>query len=151
MNITEAGKLASDLMRAHGLTNWTLEKTQTRGRFGSCDYRHKIIRLSEPLTLLNNPAEVKNVILHEIAHALVKPNSGHNKIWKAKAQSIGCTGLRTYPASVIQPPALYSTICPNGHTNQRNKKTRVSCGTCSNKFNKKYLLKFTKNIEREEV
>lgn len=38
--------------------------------------------------------EIKEVILHEIAHAL-SSESGHGKEWKDKCKLVGCTGKET--------------------------------------------------------
>ena len=37
---------------------------------------------------------VKNTLLHEIAHALAGHEHNHDEVWKATARSIGCDGCR---------------------------------------------------------
>jgi predicted SprT family Zn-dependent metalloprotease len=46
---------------------------------------------------LNAPREVvRNIILHEIAHALVYPFRGHGEKWQNKAKELGVTWERKY-------------------------------------------------------
>ena len=40
--------------------------------------------------------EVKNTLLHEIAHALVGPGHRHNRVWRQKAREIGCDAKVTH-------------------------------------------------------
>lgn len=46
---------------------------------------------------------IKNVILHEIAHALVGVDEGHSEVWKQRAIEIGCDGKRTCSHIVDMP------------------------------------------------
>jgi hypothetical protein len=46
-------------------------------RFGTCRYSRKLITLSRQLIELNDQARVLDTILHEIAHALAGPKTGH--------------------------------------------------------------------------
>lgn len=83
-------------------------------RFGLCDMSSREISLSGPLTILNTDDEVRDTILHEIAHALAwelhKENCGHDERWKAICGHIGARPDRTYDEDVVQPDfpwALY--------------------------------------------
>jgi len=62
--------LAVTLMQQHGLVGWTFKFDHARRRFGCCNFTRRTISLSRPLTFLNDDAEVRDTILHEIAHAL---------------------------------------------------------------------------------
>ena len=53
-----------------------------------CLYKEKLIIVAERHAKLSTPAEVRDTILHEIAHALVGP-LGHDNAWAAKATEIG--------------------------------------------------------------
>ena len=70
MNLFEASILARSLMSEHGLADWGFAFDHARRRFGACNYTRRRITLSRPLTLLNGIDEVRDTILHEIAHAL---------------------------------------------------------------------------------
>ena len=91
MDLLKAEKLAIQLMEKNGLTKkgWQFKFCKAYKYFGICDYNTKSIRLSRKLTLLNRKSIINEVILHEIAHALVGPDKGHNTIWESKAIEIG--------------------------------------------------------------
>ena len=106
MNLYAARDLARTLMRQHGLERdgWTFRFDHARRRFGSCQPGRKLLTLSRPLTLLNNEDQVRDTILHEIAHALT-PGDGHGRRWRAKCVEIGANPKRTYgDDEVVSPP-----------------------------------------------
>lgn len=76
-----------------------VKKFRCAGRYY---YNKNEIKLQPTFVELNKIEVVTNVLLHEIAHALVPPRSGHNFIWKRKALSIGCNGRRCYGKEVIR-------------------------------------------------
>ena len=106
MHPHDARTLAWDLMRLYGLADagWRFRFDHARRRFGRCDYTNRRITLSRPLTLLNAEPEVRDTVLHEIAHALC-PGDGHGPRWKAKCREIGARPVRCYSdATVLSPP-----------------------------------------------
>ena len=106
MNLYEARHLARNLMTQHGLSGWSFAFDHARRRFGTCRATRKLITLSRPLTLLNNLEQVRDTILHEIAHALT-PGDGHGARWKAKCVEIGAVPKRCYTdEQVTSPPRL---------------------------------------------
>lgn len=148
MELSEAKKIAKDLMRQHLTYNcfieWRFRFDSSKRRFGGgCNYTRKIISLSKSLVILNDIKEIKNTILHEIAHILT-PRQGHNHIWKQKAIEIGCDGKACYSLEEVKvPKGRYMAICPNGHIHNRFNAPRInrqSCGKCSRKFNPNYIL-----------
>ena len=103
MNPHDARNLAWDLLTRHGLTGWRFEFDHARRRFGSCRYGKKLITLSRPLTLLNSEDEVRDTLLHEIAHAL-SPGDGHGLVWKQKCREIGAKPQRCYSDAAVRSP-----------------------------------------------
>ncbi|HYO07513.1 MAG TPA: SprT-like domain-containing protein, partial [Tepidisphaeraceae bacterium] len=81
MNLYAARLLTRSLMNQHGLSDWRFDFDHARRRFGSCRPRQKLITLSRHLVFLNEEPEVRDTILHEIAHALT-PGDGHGRRWK---------------------------------------------------------------------
>jgi predicted SprT family Zn-dependent metalloprotease len=139
-----AKALAEQLIIENGLTSWTFQFDRAVRRFGSCRWREQIITLSAVLTELNAEIEVRNTILHEIAHALVGPKHWHDKVWKAKAIELGCTGNRCYSRSVVTPPHKFQAECHGCRKIYKaNRRGRGSCANCSGgRFNPTYLLKW---------
>ncbi|CAN5416765.1 hypothetical protein BH09PLA1_BH09PLA1_15130 [soil metagenome] len=136
MNLFEAKHLASDLMKRHGLLGWTFRFDHARRRFGSCQPRRKIITLSRPLTLLNGLEQVRDTILHEIAHALT-PGDNHGAKWKQACRRIGARPTRCYTQDeVIAPPqreAAYQIGCAKclwWVDRRRLSRRQLVCKTC---------------------
>lgn len=94
MNLHEAEKLANELMIHHQLTGWKFQWIGHKTIFGRCTHNKMIIALSSYLTAKRELHEVRNTILHEIAHALVGHSHGHDAVWQRKALEIGCDGKR---------------------------------------------------------
>ena len=150
MNIDKAKKIALKEMSYYSiiLNSWNFKFDSAKTRFGLCNFKTKTISLSKVLVELNNEKEVKDTILHEIAHALVGVDNNHNKIWKETAKSIGCSGERLYSNKVIEPKPVLIRYCETcGKESKYYKKNygkKISCGHCSKTYNKKYLLKIKK-------
>lgn len=146
MNILKAKSMALDLMKKHGLEDWTFQLSTARRRYGVCMLRVKTIKLSAPLAILNSEESVRDTILHEIAHALVGRGHGHDRIWQAKALEIGCDGKARYGDEVIVPAKRFVGECPHCHHKYyRDRIRRSSCSKCSKQFNPEYLLVWGKN------
>ena len=150
MDLLAAKDLAIQLMGKHDLINqgWKFEFDNRKNSGGTCRYLSKRITLSKIYVQAVSLEEVKNTILHEIAHALC-PKHGHDHVWRRKALEIGCNGERCYELQEDQKTALlhiapYKAVCSNGHEHFafRKVKRRKSCGKCSPRFDPKYILEF---------
>lgn len=141
MTLTEASKLTHQLMEENGLyiKGWTFYFDNAKVRFGSCHHGLKRITLSRVLVELNEEQHVRMTILHEIAHALVGADNGHNNIWKKQARALGHDGSRTYSDDVITPPRdnkKWKGACPNCKRSVfRYSRRNIACGSCCRKFN----------------
>jgi predicted SprT family Zn-dependent metalloprotease len=136
MNLYAARDLARALMNQHNLADWHFVFDHARRRFGSCQPRRKRITLSRMLTLLNEVPEVRDTILHEIAHALT-PGDGHANRWKAACVKVGARPIRCYSddavASPPRRPARFQIGCPScGWWADRHRRTRrkLVCRSC---------------------
>ena len=101
MKLSEAQRLAVSLMREHGLAQmgWTFGWDRARRRLGACHHDKRLISLLVPLTIHDtDDARVRNTILHEIAHALVGAEHGHDYVWRCKAREdrLQCRELRQW-------------------------------------------------------
>ena len=96
MDIREAAVLANELMHKHGLVPaWTFRFDRAKVRFGYCLHSRQLITLSAAMVRVNPVEEVRDTILHEIAHALT-PGHYHDHVWKLKASEVGARPDRCY-------------------------------------------------------
>lgn len=144
MEIVAAARMARGLMDGHGLSGWVLVLDRAKTRAGICRADHRQIGLSRVLTRLHSEAEVRDTVLHEIAHALVGVEHGHDAVWRARARAIGCSGARCLPVSAELPPGRWRAVCPAGHETTRHRRPlRVaSCGACSRTFDPAAVLRW---------
>ena len=115
---------------------WSFGFDSAKTRAGLCDYRAKRITVSRYLAARFDDDEIHQVLLHEVAHALAGPRSGHGPKWKSVAREIGYVGRRTHDGTVADALAPWVGVCPRGHEMFRYRKpTRpMSCGKCSRRF-----------------
>jgi len=133
------------LLRDHGLDDWTIVAVLAKTRAGVCRFGRRQIGLSAPITALHSEQEVLDTILHEIAHALVGPQHGHDRVWRAKAREIGCSGERCVSSEAPRVPGDWIGRCPAGHEKPRHRApTRLmSCGECATRFDPRHLFTWT--------
>jgi predicted SprT family Zn-dependent metalloprotease len=111
--------MALQLMAEHGLHDWRFAFNHRKQAMGLCVYHRKAIELSIYFVERNNPLEaIRDTILHEIAHALVGPGHGHDKVWKRKCIEIGARPKRCGEADM-----------PEGRWN-------AGCGSCGKRFHR---------------
>ncbi|AXH96980.1 SprT-like domain-containing protein [Ornithinimicrobium avium] len=122
MDLTLAQRLARSLMDEHGLTGWTFDFDRARVRAGACHFADRRITLSRALTAAHDEAEVRETVLHEIAHALVGPRHGHDEVWRRRAVAIGASGQRCYTADEPVVPGRWQGRCAAGHVVHRHRR-----------------------------
>lgn len=83
--------MARRLMEEHGLPDWTLAFVEARRRLGDCHFGDRVIRISRTHALQSSEEQIRDTVLHEIAHAIAGPEAGHGPLWKATARRIGAT------------------------------------------------------------
>lgn len=86
------------LMNEHGLDDWVFKLDNSIARAGCCNFTTKTISLSKHLVRDAKHAmgDVRNTVLHEIAHALAGHGAAHGREWKVIALRIGCDGSRCH-------------------------------------------------------
>ncbi len=82
-------KMALELMYKHNVSDYKF-------KFGygwtyKCKCTSKTIIIQYQFALTNNLTEIKNAILHEIAHAIIGHDEGHHIKWQLKAKELGVT------------------------------------------------------------
>lgn len=105
MSLIEIEKQAKALMHAHGVGHLGFEFDRGKRRLGATHILVKNrgtsneVRIPQKITLSKHFAailtmdEIRDVILHEIAHALT-PHDGHGPAWKAMAVKVGAKPKR---------------------------------------------------------
>ncbi len=114
----------------HGLVGWSFGFTTAKRQLGVCKYRPKRIEISAYYAQ-NNPVEdVRDTLLHEIAHALAGPKAGHGPVWQAIALRIGATpqACDSSPGTVVE-PGDWQAPCPSCRkTHHRYRRPRILTG-----------------------
>lgn len=125
MNITQITQLGYQLMDEHGLYGWNIVWDNARNRGGQCRYATRTISLSRLIVPTWEDAEIRNVLLHEIAHALT-PGHSHDAVWRRKLISMGGDGSRTHSNATV--PGRWLAICDhcNVECGRRHRLTRQS-------------------------
>ena len=145
VDLRDAFALAEHLLEVHGLHGWSVEYDSAKRRAGVCRFSTSTLGLSAPLTALHGEAEVRDTILHEIAHALAGPRHGHDAVWRRTAVAIGCSGERCVRADAPRVEPAWLGVCPAGHTTGRHPRPErvMSCSRCSSRFDLAHVLSWT--------
>jgi predicted SprT family Zn-dependent metalloprotease len=136
--LIETTQLANRLLKEHGLTEqgWTFSFSNRKTHVGTCFHTRKQIVFSK-WYVQNHPDEIHDTILHEIAHALVGPNHGHDNVWRRKALELGCKPERCADDTVeFSGNYNYVLECPNdcnaGPWHRHRMTQRAWYGICPN-------------------
>lgn len=148
MKLEEAEKMAKELIILH-CPEYSFKFDSAKRRHGLCSYRDKTIQLSRNSVETRTEDEVRNTIVHEIAHALTR--SVHDSKWKSMHIKLGGDGKRCSPGSLE--PGKYvvtCTHCNHSFTRYRKPRNRVACFDCctihnNGKFSDKYILEVQTN------
>jgi len=136
----QAEQLARDLMQQHGLTDsgWHFKWSHGKRRLGATQISKardaktgklkeiKTILLSTHLVDLNPEPVVRDVILHEIAHALAGIKNGHNHVWQAMCKKIGAKPQRLADEKVEVIEGRYAIVCTSCDTELGRRHRRTS-------------------------
>jgi predicted SprT family Zn-dependent metalloprotease len=145
MDLGRAYEMAVGLVQEHGLTGWQVEFDSAKRRAGVCRFDRRVIGLSAPLTRLHHEAEVRDTVLHEIAHALVGPQHGHDAVWKLTARRLGSTATRCVDSEAPTVTGSWVGVCAAGHVKDRHRRPErvMSCAQCRPTFSAAHLFDWT--------
>jgi predicted SprT family Zn-dependent metalloprotease len=146
MELRQARDMATQLLTQHGLHDWHVGFDRAKRRAGQCRYDEHVISLSAGLTRLHSADEVRETVLHEIAHALVGPEAGHGPVWQATARSIGSDASRCLAPDAPRLPGVWLGVCPAGHTVERHRRPErvLTCPRCSATFSVDHVFEWTR-------
>jgi predicted SprT family Zn-dependent metalloprotease len=144
-------ELAHQLMLQYGLDEWEFGINTNVRRAGVCHYPSDgtpgRIEISGHFAERNSEEEIRETILHEIAHALVGPGHGHDAVWKAKCVEIGARPERCYGDELEMPKGKWRAVCPSCETEyDRHRRPKASMGWyCRSCGISRGILKWAKN------
>lgn len=97
MELEATRSLALAMMTEYGLIakGWSFAFDRAKSRLGATKFHIKTITLSPYVAAYSTEEQIRQTMLHEIAHALLPPEAGHGAQWKALAARIGYRGART--------------------------------------------------------
>ena len=123
---------------------WTFDFDRAKRRAGLCNFTDRRITVSRYLAEKYELEEVRQILLHEVAHALVGPDAGHGPTWRSTAASIGYTGGRTHDGEIAHEQAPWIGLCPAGHEFFRFRKpTRPSsCTKCARGYSPEHGIRW---------
>ena len=145
MDLADAFGMAEGLLLEHGLSGWVVQYDGAKRRAGVCRFDDRVIGLSAPLTRVHDKEEVRDTVLHEIAHALVGPAHGHDGEWRAVARRIGCSGARCVPEGRPRVLGSWLGVCSAGHVKDRHRRPErvMSCAQCRPVFTPEHVFEWT--------
>lgn len=132
-------------MHLRGL-GWQFGFDNAKRRAGLCNYDKQQITVSRYLAAKFSDDEVHQILLHEVAHAMVGPGAGHGRVWKDTAAALGYVGGTTHHGEIAHEHATWVGECPAGHAHYRFRKpTRESsCGRCQRSFSRAHMIRWQK-------
>ena len=111
MHLNLAEQLAQDLMSIFGLDDWSFKFNNSKRMLGVCKEGKRTIELSSAYVRENSVEHVQDTILHEIAHALVGVQNGHNDVWKSMCRRIGASP-KACDSTALLPKGPWQARCP---------------------------------------
>jgi predicted SprT family Zn-dependent metalloprotease len=130
---TDAESFALRLMKRHGLSEWQFGLNRSKRNLGLCRYTERRIELSAHFVAAHEEAAIRDVILHEIAHALAGHEAAHGRLWRAICRAIGARPERC--GDVTMPLGKWTATCPGcrrqyDRIRRPPRNRRYMCPTC---------------------
>lgn len=109
-------RFAVSLLAQQGLSDWLVfwaYSVENADGGGVTRAHAKRIVFSAANVAMLNPAERRDAVRHEVAHAIVGVAAGHSDVWRDRAIELGGTGADSLPVSWKLYP--WYGICPDDH------------------------------------
>jgi predicted SprT family Zn-dependent metalloprotease len=123
-------------MDQHGLTAWKIIWTRAKRTHGRCNYTARTLEFSSVAFAHIGEAEVRDTILHEIAHALAGHAAAHGYRWQTICRQIGGSGMQYVSKEAAAAlPTTWEGRCPKGHVGIQSYRAPLrvkACTKCSN-------------------
>lgn len=135
MELDEIEEMAEVALTATRLRDrgWTFRWDRAVKRAGCCHYSTRTITLSRPIfTIEANRDEAVETLLHEVAHALAGPGSGHGPLWREYAELFEISTERGHLLVLPDLPVVGRCECDDVHGRVRmpGRGVRHWCRTC---------------------
>lgn len=119
-------------MRRVNLKGWSVKVGSKRTEYGSAQHKSRIIEISLPCANSGSDENLRETILHEIAHALCDAKENHGKQWKKTYRSIGGNPDYVDTQNDTDDFYVWEVRCPNACYNYRGalKRKRSECPLC---------------------
>lgn len=116
MNLDDAENLALVLMEDHGIGSlWSFTFDNAKTRCGAAKFGKRQITLSRHFVHRNGEADVRDTVLHEIAHVKAGAKAGHGSAWQMWAMKVGARPQRC-ATGVDMPEGKIEGLCAWGCT-----------------------------------
>lgn len=126
-----ATTLFHDLQLQHGLPkSWTLAQDKALTRAGCTHFSTNTISLSRAYLRTASEQQVRDTLLHEIAHALAGAAAGHGPLWKAQILKIGGIPARCC-APFTEAPLLLRCPCGRNAVPRHRRATKMLTRLCA--------------------
>jgi hypothetical protein len=96
MKITDADRYARRVLDQLGLRDWSVAWMNDVLHAARCTPPLRLIEFSRPLVLANNKDVMRELVIHEAAHAWT-PGCEHNEIWQTVVQAMGGVAREIVP------------------------------------------------------
>lgn len=113
MKLLDFQFLALQLMLEHGLVQagWTMQFNKGQGRYqhGWCYHNRRTLAFVKGYAERCDIPQARDIILHEIAHALCSPGEGHGVAWRNMCRRIGAVPNRCGTPRTEEAEAAYAS------------------------------------------
>lgn len=139
--------LALELMSGYDeLEEWNVKlSSRMKVTAGLCSYTDQQLVFASKVMARWDEDDIKDTVLHEIAHALAGPSAGHGPEWKAMCRTVGARPERCYSNRPSIEPRWTGTCPKCHHQSKRHRRGQLSCGKCSRVFDPTRMLIWTEN------
>ncbi len=103
-------RFARAVFARHELNGWSFAFNRRKTEMGLCLFGLRRIELSVHFVQLNDREAIRDTLLHEVAHALVGPGHGHDRVWKQKCREVGAKPERV-SYDVQMPDGRWQATC----------------------------------------
>lgn len=145
-------KSAQEFVLKCGLTNWTVKLNNAKRSLWLCDETKKELRFSKFFIENNSDIEIKETLIHEVAHALAWNDKKHWPKWIQMAKLLGLKNPEQFNRTAVQAEWKYLMICPwcdaKHYFYKKPKKNWKACYECCVKYNR---WKFDKRFELNPI